>query len=106
MTRHLIRQSLSLVLSLAVASLVIFAMIEVIPGDPASYMLGLNARPETLAALRAQMGLDDPLALRYLHWLGGMATGDFGLSYTYKLPVSGLVADRLAVSLPLPTRWR
>lgn len=101
MTRYILRQTLSLILSLIVASLVIFAMIEVIPGDPASFMLGLNARPETIAALRDQMGLNDPLPLRYLHWIGGMLRGDFGTSYTYKVPVADLVAARIGVSLPL-----
>jgi peptide/nickel transport system permease protein len=90
-----------LLLSLLVASVIVFAVIEVIPGDPASYMLGLNASPETLAALRDQMGLDQPLVLRYLDWAGGMLTGDFGVSYTYKVPVAELVAARIAVSLPL-----
>ena len=101
MTRYILRQTLSLILSLIVASLVIFAMIEVIPGDPASFMLGLNARPETIAALRDQMGLNDPPPLRYLHWIGGMLRGDFGTSYTYKVPVADLVAARIGVSLPL-----
>lgn len=100
MTRYILRQTLSLILSLIVASLAIFAMIEVIPGDPASFMLGLNARPETIAALRDQMGLNDPLPLRYLHWIGGMLRGDFGTSYTYKVPVADLVAARIGVSLP------
>lgn len=95
MTRYILRQTLSLILSLIVASLAIFAMIEVIPGDPASFMLGLNARPETIAALRDQMGLNDPLPLRYLHWIGGMLRGDFGTSYTYKVPVADLVAARI-----------
>ena len=101
MLRYLIKRVLILLLSLFVASLVIFALIEVIPGDPASFMLGLNASEDTLAALRAQMGLDDPLAWRYLRWAGGMATGDFGQSFTYKVPVADLIAARLVVSLPL-----
>jgi peptide/nickel transport system permease protein len=101
MQRYLLRRLISLALSLAVASLVIFAVIEVVPGDPASYMLGLNARPETVAALRDQLGLNTAMPVRYLHWIGGMAQGDFGLSYTYKVPVSQLVSQRLAVSLPL-----
>lgn len=91
----------SLVLSLAVASLVIFTLLEVVPGDPAALMLGLNADPGALAALRAELGLDRPRALRYLDWVGGMLTGDFGTSYTYRAPVAQLVADRLWVSLPL-----
>lgn len=101
MLRYLVKRVLILLLSLFVASLVIFALIEVIPGDPASFMLGLNASEDTLAALRAQMGLDDPLAWRYLRWAGGMATGDFGQSFTYKVPVAELIAARLVVSLPL-----
>ncbi len=82
MTRYLLRRLISLALSLVVASLVIFAVIEVVPGDPASYMLGLNARPETVAALKDQLGLNAPAPVRYLHWVTGMMHGDFGLSYT------------------------
>ena len=100
-TRYLVRRLISLALSLLAASLVIFLVIEVVPGDPASYMLGLNASAETVAALRAQLGLDDPGILRYFKWLTGMLTGDLGMSYTYRVPVSDLVGQRLAVSLPL-----
>ena len=88
-------------LSLLAASVVVFAALEVVPGDPAAVMLGTGARPDTVAALRVELGLGDPAALRYLRWLGGMLTGDLGTSYTYRTPVSGMVAERLAVSLPL-----
>jgi peptide/nickel transport system permease protein len=88
-------------ISLAVASLVIFFVIEVAPGDPASFMLGMNAQPETLAALRSELGLDVPKWQRYLDWTGGMLVGDFGTSYTYRTPVAEMVAARLWVSLPL-----
>ena len=101
MLRFAFRRLLSLGLSLAVASLVIFLVIEVIPGDPASFMLGLNASPDTVAALRAELGLEGGLFERYLAWAGGMLTGDFGTSYTYRVPVAQLVLDRLGVSLPL-----
>lgn len=101
MTRYLVGRMASLALSLLVASLVIFAVIEVVPGDPAAYMLGLNASPETVAALRDRLGLNEALPVRYLQWIAGMATGDFGQSYTYKVPVAELVTQRLAVSLPL-----
>ncbi|MCB2115064.1 MAG: ABC transporter permease [Rhodobacteraceae bacterium] len=101
MQRYLVRRLISLGLSLLVASLVIFAVIEVVPGDPASYMLGLNASPDTVAALRDRLGLNEAVPLRYLHWVAGMVQGDFGQSYTYKVPVADLVAQRLAVSLPL-----
>ena len=101
MLRYLLGRLVSLALSLVVASLVIFAVIEIVPGDPASYMLGLNASAETVAALRERLGLNEALPIRYIHWVAGMATGDFGQSYTYKVPVADLVAQRLAVSLPL-----
>ena len=89
------------VITLLAASLVVFLVMEVLPGDPAAIMLGLNARPDTLAALRQQMGLDEPAALRYLAWIGGLVTGDLGTSYTYGVPVWELVRQRLALSLPL-----
>ena len=101
MLRFTLTRLLSLCLSLAVASVVIFAAIEVLPGDPASIMLGVNAQPDTLAALRAELGLDQPMAARYLDWIGGLLQGDFGISYTYRTPVVEMIGDRLAVSLPL-----
>ena len=64
-------------------------------------MLGMNASPETVAALRAELGLDAGPVARYLGWVGGMLRGDFGISYTYRTPVAGMVLDRLQVSLPL-----
>lgn len=91
----------SLLVSLIAASVVIFVVIEVVPGDPAAYMLGLNAQPDTVAALREQLGLDAPPLQRYFEWIAGLAQGQFGISYTYRVPVAGLVADRLWISLPL-----
>ncbi|MGX9351858.1 ABC transporter permease [Shimia sp. W99] len=101
MLRYSLKRLASLVISLAIASLVIFLVIEVAPGDPASYMLGINAQPETVAALRSELGLDVPKAERYLNWVGGMVRGDFGTSYTYRTPVGQMIADRMWVSLPL-----
>ena len=101
MLRYALKRLLSLVISLAIASLVIFTIIEIAPGDPASFMLGVNAQPDTLAALQAELGLDVPKWQRYLDWVGGMLVGDFGTSYQYRTPVSGMIADRLWVSLPL-----
>ena len=88
-------------LTLLAASLVIFVMIEIVPGDPASFMLGLNAAPDTVAALRQELGLDQHPVRRYFTWVSGLLTGDFGISYTYRVPVAELVSDRLWVSLPL-----
>lgn len=101
MLRYTLKRLVSLTISLAIASLVIFLVIEVAPGDPASYMLGINAQPDTVAALRAELGLDVSGPERYLSWIGGMVTGDFGTSYTYRTPVSKMIADRMWISLPL-----
>ncbi|WP_121630156.1 ABC transporter permease [Tropicibacter alexandrii] len=101
MLGYLTKRLISLTLSLAVASLVIFAVVEIAPGDPAAYMLGINAQPDTLAALRSELGLDQPKAQRYLSWVTGMLTGDFGTSYTYRAPVAQMIAERLWISLPL-----
>ncbi|WP_252727081.1 ABC transporter permease [Paracoccus sp. C2R09] len=86
---------------LLIASLVIFLLIEAAPGDPASIMLGTSAAPDTVAALRAELGLNRPLGVRYLAWLAGLATGDMGVSFTYDTPVAELIGDRLLVTLPL-----
>ena len=91
----------SLLASLILASLVVFAAVEIVPGDPARFMLGINAQPDTVAALRAELGLDRSLVERYFSWVGGLFTGDLGVSYTYRSPVSEIVAERLQVSLPL-----
>ena len=101
MLRYLLRRSGSLLLTLLVASLVIFISIEIVPGDPAAYMLGLNAAPDTVAALRAELGLDQSRIVRYFNWITGLLRGDFGTSYTYKTPVVDMIRDRLWVSLPL-----
>jgi peptide/nickel transport system permease protein len=101
MLRYTLSRLVSLVASLAVASVVIFAVVEIIPGDTASFMLGLNASPDTVAALRTQLGLDGGPVERYSTWVGGLLRGDLGTSYTYRVPVAELVAARIGVSLPL-----
>ncbi len=101
MLHYLVNRLVLLAISLAVSSVVIFAIVEIIPGDPAAFMLGMNAAPDTVAALRDELGLTGNPVSRYLGWTGGMLTGDFGISYTYRVPVSELISDRIAVSLPL-----
>ncbi|MBB3592920.1 peptide/nickel transport system permease protein [Rhizobium sp. BK529] len=95
------RRLAGLVITLLVVSLVIFAVMDLLPGDPASIMLGTSASPETLAALRHELGLDQPLLFRYGQWLAGVFSGNLGQSYTYGVPVAGLIVERLAVTLPL-----
>jgi len=101
MLRYTLKRMLSLGLSLLAASVVIFVAIEVVPGDPASYMLGINAQPDTIAALREELGLNVSAMTRYITWITGMMTGDFGTSYTYRTPVVDMIGDRIMISLPL-----
>lgn len=89
------------IITLLAASIVVFAVLEVVPGDPARLMLGMNATEDAVRALQEQMGLNQPLLVRYFSWLGGLLTGDFGKSYTYSVPVLDLIKERVAVSLPL-----
>lgn len=99
--RYLATRALSVVLTLFVATLVIFIALNLAPGDPASFMMGTAGDPSALAQLRIELGLDQPFWLRYLNWIGGLLSGDFGVSYTYRVPVATLIAERLQVTLPL-----
>lgn len=97
----LLGRAASMLFSLVVASIVVFLLLEVAPGDPAAFMMGLNADPASVAAVRAELGLDQPALARYFNWIGGLITGDFGTSYTYRVPVADLIAERIWISLPL-----
>ncbi len=99
--RALLRRAGALLLTLALGSVAIFLLVQVAPGDPAQVMMGTEATPAATAALREAMGLAGPAPVRYLRWVAGLLTGDAGTSYTYRVPVAGLVAERLAVSAPL-----
>jgi len=81
--------------TLLLVSLIVFMMLEVLPGDVASRILGRDATPETLAQLRTELGLNDPAALRYLHWIGGLLTGDPGRSLVSQRPVADILAPRI-----------
>jgi peptide/nickel transport system permease protein len=82
-------------LTLLIVSALIFWILEVLPGDVASRILGRDATPETLALLRAQLNLNDPAMTRYLRWLGGMATGDFGTALTSSRPIVQILEPRI-----------
>ncbi len=101
MIRYLARRLVSLALTLLIASVIIFLALEVVPGDPASVMLGVNAQPETVQALREELGLNVSKPMRYFNWVSGMLVGDFGTSYTYRTPISEMIADRMVISFPL-----
>ncbi|WP_457299506.1 ABC transporter permease [Phyllobacterium sp. P5_D12] len=101
MLSYATKRALIAILTLLAASLVVFAMLEIVPGDPARLMLGMNATEDAVHNLQEQMGLNQPLIVRYFSWLGGLLTGDLGKSYTYSVPVFDLIKERVAVSLPL-----
>ena len=86
-------------LTLFVVSVVIFGATELLPGDLARELLGQSATPETLAALREQLGLNDPAPVRYWNWLTGALQGDFGVSLANRRPIADLIAARLGNTL-------
>ena len=90
----IIRRLVGLLATLAVASVLIFAMLEILPGDPAQLILGTDARPDTLFALRHELGLDQPLPAQFLQWISGMLVGNLGTSHTYHIPVAALIGER------------
>jgi len=101
MLDFLSRRLAAALVTLVLATVVVFGVVEVLPGDPALIMLGTEARPDTLAALRAQHGFDQPLPVRYLRWIGGLLSFDLGNSHAYGTSVAKLIGDRLVVTLPL-----
>ena len=94
MLEYFFRRVVTLFFTLVFASIIIFVSLEIIPGDPASYMLGINAQEDTVIALKKELGLDKPKFERYLIWVKGMLIGDFGVSYTYRSPVIEMVGER------------
>lgn len=101
MTAYILKRLLIGLVTLLFASVIVFAVLQVVPGDPARLMLGMNATEDAIERLREQMGLNEPAITQYLMWIGNFLTGDFGRSYTYSVPVLDLVLERLVVSLPL-----
>lgn len=99
--RYLLRRSGLILYTLLVVSVLVFGITQVLPADAAVMLMGENATPEQLAALRARLGLDDPVWTQYLRWLGGVVAGDFGISMRSGLPVLPQVLEALSRSLLL-----
>ncbi|MCV2890732.1 ABC transporter permease [Ruegeria aquimaris] len=97
----LFRRTISFVLTLLAVSVVVFAVMNILPGDPALSILGLDATEDALAALREELGLNEPVLSRYLHWIAGAVQGDFGISQSFRVPVSELIAERLPLTVSL-----
>ena len=101
MVYFLFRRTLGFVLTLVAVSVVVFAVMNVLPGDPALTILGLEATDDALAALREQLGLNEPLLSRYVNWVLGALRGDFGVSHSFRVPVSGLIVERMPMTVSL-----
>ncbi len=101
MRRFILRRVAALAATLLLVSLLVFVVVRVLPGDPALIILGLEASPDAVARVRQALGLDRPLAIQYVEWVGRALRGDLGHSIQYDLPVTSLVLSRLQVTLPL-----
>jgi peptide/nickel transport system permease protein len=101
MAAYLLKRVFILLVTLILVSMVIFAVLMVIPSDPAQIILGIHATPETLEVLRNKLGLDRPVVIRYLSYMKNLMTGDMGRSITYDVPISSLIFSRLQVTIPL-----
>ena len=101
MPLFVLRRLLSFVLTLLATSVVVFAVLELLPGNAAQVILGETATPESIAAMEDKLGLNQPALSRYLGWMGGMLQGQTGLSISYDTPTGQLMAERMQVTLPL-----
>ncbi|MEW1905892.1 MULTISPECIES: ABC transporter permease [unclassified Streptomyces] len=101
MRGYLLRRLPSALLVLLVASFVAFAVLRLVPGDPAAVLAGPDASAETEAAIRARLGLDEPLPAQYLRWLGDLLTGDLGPSYAIGGQTADLIGDGLGATVEL-----
>ena len=100
--KFVLKKLITLIITLLIISFLTFTAFSVIPGDASLTRLGKDATQEQIEALREEMGLNDPLPVRYVHWISGVVRGDFGESYRYAgTSVSSLLADRLPVTVLL-----
>jgi peptide/nickel transport system permease protein len=101
MSLFFFKRLITLIATLVGTSVVVFLVLEILPGNAAQILMGPDASPEAVAALAQKLGLDRPGAARYWDWVSGMLHGDLGLSYAYSTPVGELVLERLTLTVPL-----
>lgn len=99
--RYLVRRLGQAAVIVILVTMVVFALVNVVPGDPAFLILGDGASPEAVASLRAELGLDEPLWRQYLQFMGGILSGDFGTSVRARLPVMDVIAPTIVPTLQL-----
>jgi len=103
MLKYIIKRFLYMIPTLFIVGLIVFLLVHMIPGDPALVMLGGEASPEDVAALRSELGLDRALPIQFLHWIGRIVRGDFGKSIPRSIPVLDSIKERFPVTLTLTT---
>ena len=101
MSIFLVKRFFTFLITLLGASLLTFLSLEILPGDPARVILGIDAPQSAVDALRLQLGLDRPMLDRYIDWLAQLLSGKLGISYTYSVPVIELVKHRIGITFPL-----
>lgn len=101
MALYIARRFVAMIPVLLLVSVIVFSLIHLTPGDPATSMLGEEATPQAVAALRAKLGLDQPIPVQYAKWLGAVLRGDLGRSIRSNQPVSEAIAERLPVTIEL-----
>ena len=101
MSVFVLRRLLTLLATLVGASVIIFLVLDALPGNAAQMLMGADASVDAVRALTVKLGLDQPLAVRYLQWIKGLLVGDLGNSYVYGTPVASLIAERLVLTIPL-----
>ena len=99
--RYAVRKGVTLLMTMLIVSFLAFLAFELVSGDAAVALLGTNATPERLEALREELGLNRPFMTRYFSWLTGFFTGDLGMSFSYKMPVGSLVGQKIPATLTL-----
>lgn len=99
--KYVVRKILTMILTLLAVTFFVFLSFHVISGDPATSMLGTEATPQKVAALQEELGLNDPVLVQYGRWAAGLLHGDMGTSYSYRMPVTGMVANKIPVTITL-----
>ena len=99
--KYALKKLLTTFVTLVVVSLCVFLAFNILPGDPAVRMLGLEASPELIEQTREKMGLNDPVLVRYFRWFTAFLHGDFGTSYSYSVPVAGMIISKIPITLTL-----
>lgn len=96
--KYLLKKTVTLIITLFIVSFLAFFAFNIIPGDPTAKILGMDASQAQIDALRVELGLNEPFLVRYFTWLTNFVGGDFGISYSYRISVNEMLADKLPIT--------